>query len=645
MKKTKRTKLSKQHNYTVEIILAIVGNTLGGIFTYFIINKMPKVFQEFYNKLLYYSITLNIVIVLTLLIIFFVITFSHTKKRTALMVFFIIIFFIVGLEGIGIYRMCKIKDKSLLLIAKFDDFSQVKVDIDGRIYEQLSSDKENNQNLRTLIMERIPIIIKNEEEAKREGVNGIWRNAKIVVVVWGKNDDIGGTTTFDVVKAPKKELITKIPIEKEISAIEEIRNSNFSYYKETLPDMVKFLSYFTFGLSSYSENNYTKALSYFNESINRFPSDGKIDKYLGDVHFYMGNCYYLNNDLAQAEKEYREAIKMNPDDIEAHNNLGGVLYDLKRYEEAEKECKEAIRINPNLAEAHNNLGILYEHFKRYKEAEKEYREVIRINPDYANVHNNLGTLLEDLKRYEEAEKEFREAIRINPGDDYAHYNLGLLLAQYLKRYDEAEKEFREAIRINPNLVEAHVNLGNLLRDLKRYEEAEKEYREAISIDPNLADVHVNLGVLLVQLQRYEEAEKELREAIRINPNYAPAHYNLGNLFFDLHRHNEAEKEFREAIRINPDYAEAHYNLGTVLLQKELLLAQNSYRFDEAEKEFREAIRINPNLAEAHRSLGLLLILEERKDEAKQEILKARKLFEEQEKVDDVKGCDEILEGL
>jgi len=81
------------------------------------------------------------------------------------------------------------------------------------------------------------------------------------------------------------------------------------------------------------------------------------------------------------------------------------LADLKRYEEAEKEYRVAIRINPNDAEAHNNLGILLKNLKHYEEAEKEYREAIRINPNYAEAHNNLGVLLYDLRRYEEAEKE------------------------------------------------------------------------------------------------------------------------------------------------------------------------------------------------------------------------------------------------
>ncbi|MFN3528042.1 MAG: tetratricopeptide repeat protein, partial [Candidatus Altarchaeaceae archaeon] len=224
--------------------------------------------------------------------------------------------------------------------------------------------------------------------------------------------------------------------------------------------------------------------------------------------------YELANKVIHAIKEIEDNEKKDisfPAE-EIHLNLGLIFCYGKQYEEAEKEYREAIRINPYYAEAHNNLGILLAELKRYEEAEKEFREAIRINPNLAEVHNNLGILLVGLERYEEAEKEFREAIRINPNYAEAHNNLGILLAN-LERYEEAEKEFREAIRINPNLAEVHNNLGNLLKDLERYEEAEKEFREAIRINPNLADAHNNLGILLAELKRYEEAEKEFREAI------------------------------------------------------------------------------------------------------------------------------------
>ncbi|MDY6864550.1 MAG: tetratricopeptide repeat protein, partial [Halobacteriota archaeon] len=89
-------------------------------------------------------------------------------------------------------------------------------------------------------------------------------------------------------------------------------------------------------------------------------------------HFFRANAYYYAGDFENAEKEYGKAIRIDPDYAAAHNNLGVLFKDLKRYEEAEKEYGKAIRIDPDYAAAHNNLGVLFKDLKRYEEAEKEY---------------------------------------------------------------------------------------------------------------------------------------------------------------------------------------------------------------------------------------------------------------------------------
>jgi tetratricopeptide (TPR) repeat protein len=204
------------------------------------------------------------------------------------------------------------------------------------------------------------------------------------------------------------------------------------------------------------------------ERENRLKGEELLKKYFGDkglMEFLereplLSNVnldqyiYLARSTFGEAEERYREAIRMNPNDVDAHYNLGNLLYDLERDDEAEKEYREAIRINPDYAAAHKNLGNLLYDLERDEEAEKEYREAIRINPDYAAAHNNLGILLKKLERDEEAEKEYREAIRINPDYAAAHKNLGILLKK-LERDEEAEKEYREAIRINPDYAAAH----------------------------------------------------------------------------------------------------------------------------------------------------------------------------------------------
>ena len=86
------------------------------------------------------------------------------------------------------------------------------------------------------------------------------------------------------------------------------------------------------------------------------------------------------------------------------------MQNLNRYEEAEKEFGEAIRLNPNDdAEAHYNLGLLLQNLNRYEEAEKEYREAIRLNSDYANAHNNLGLLHMQIGKIDDARREVLKA--------------------------------------------------------------------------------------------------------------------------------------------------------------------------------------------------------------------------------------------
>jgi len=154
------------------------------------------------------------------------------------------------------------------------------------------------------------------------------------------------------------------------------------------------------------------------------------------------NSYVLDINYRNKLTDLREWIKevgKTPwvgcgNNVSSMFNLGILLKKLKRYEEAEKEYREAIKINPNLAYAHNNLGILLQNLKRYEEAEKEYREAIKINPNLAYAHNNLGILLKKLKRYEEAAIFLKKAQQINPK---------FKSTELCKDIEELDKEIRE----------------------------------------------------------------------------------------------------------------------------------------------------------------------------------------------------------
>jgi Flp pilus assembly protein TadD len=193
--------------------------------------------------------------------------------------------------------------------------------------------------------------------------------------------------------------------------------------------------------------------------------------------------------------EPRVKPEAEPPTAATHLKQGDMLRHEKKYAEAEVEYRQAIRLDPKNAAIHDYLGIVLEVQGKSSEAEAEYLEAIRLDPNDAGPHRNLAKVLIDQRKYAEAEAECRESIRLDPNYWYAHEELGLALKRQ-ERCGEAEAELRDAIRLDPNRPEAHNNLGVVLLLEGKRAEAEAEFKEAIRLDPNYSLAQRNLKKLM-----------------------------------------------------------------------------------------------------------------------------------------------------
>jgi len=199
----------------------------------------------------------------------------------------------------------------------------------------------------------------------------------------------------------------------------------------------------------------------------------------------------INESLVASQK----SLQLEPQDSEAHNNLGNTLKKLSRLDEAEVSYRKAITLKPDLAEAYYNLGNTLKEQGRLEEAQASYRKAITLKPDLAEAYFNLGNTLKELGRLNEAEVSYRKAITLKPDYAEAHNNLGVLL-QELGRLNEAEASYRKAIALKPDYTEAHSNLGIILQKLERLEEAEASYRKAMALKPDYAEAKHLLSALI-----------------------------------------------------------------------------------------------------------------------------------------------------
>ena len=327
-------------------------------------------------------------------------------------------------------------------------------------------------------------------------------------------------------------------------------------------------------------------------------------------------CWMAHNNLgayltekglpAEAIPHLRKAVRLKPDQADAHNNLGNALSKVPGGSaEAISEFEAALGLDPGMAEAHANLGwALVNTPGRLAEGIGHLETALRVNagnPDYARVHVDLGLALSRVQgRLPEAISEFEAALRLKPGDVDARNSLGIALDR-AGRSLEAVAQFEGILKALPANPEAHNNLGNVLAKLGRGPEAIAEYRAAIRLNPGYLDAHFNLGRALRDVGNGEEAVSEHRAALRIAPDSAEVRNSLGSLLFRMGRTREALAEYEETVRLQPGYAPYHNNLGIALT--------SAGRLGEAVLQFRRALELEPRYPDAHYNLGVALQLE------------------------------------
>jgi Flp pilus assembly protein TadD len=256
-------------------------------------------------------------------------------------------------------------------------------------------------------------------------------------------------------------------------------------------------------------------------------------------------------DRDRAEGYLRRAIESRPSLAQAHHYLGRTLRERGQVADAKREFTEAIRLAPDHAGAHLSLGTILLWEERDTDgAERQLREATRLSPRYAEAHACLARLLYDKDSKDDAEREARLAAEINPNLSVAHSVLGFVSLSR-GRLPEAESAFRRAVQTEPHSASAHMNLGMVLDRARDSEAAAQEYGKVLEISPGNVDARFYLGALLDKMGDTEGAESMLATAIHLNPRHAPTQFCLGCIREGKGDLVAAEAHMRKAVDLEP----------------------------------------------------------------------------------------------
>jgi Flp pilus assembly protein TadD len=83
-------------------------------------------------------------------------------------------------------------------------------------------------------------------------------------------------------------------------------------------------------------------------------------------------------------------LRLDPQDAQAHLNLGTMYAQGGRNEEAIRELEASLQLNPNSAIAHANLGFVLLSAGRPSDAAAHFVAALKLNPNYAQARNGLA---------------------------------------------------------------------------------------------------------------------------------------------------------------------------------------------------------------------------------------------------------------
>ncbi|MGA9474227.1 MAG: sulfatase-like hydrolase/transferase [Terriglobales bacterium] len=164
------------------------------------------------------------------------------------------------------------------------------------------------------------------------------------------------------------------------------------------------------------------------------------------LHFFVGRCYFQENNYEKAVPEFRAAAQLDPSFVQDEMDLGIALMQLHNFDEAASAFEHVLKTDPTVTDAHVYLIVLYGKTNRTEDQIRECHAVLKLLPDNFGANLNLGQALLKTGDLKGAIPPLQEAIIGQPQRPAPHEVLADVYEQ-LGRQADADRERTEAERL------------------------------------------------------------------------------------------------------------------------------------------------------------------------------------------------------
>jgi len=136
------------------------------------------------------------------------------------------------------------------------------------------------------------------------------------------------------------------------------------------------------------------------------------------LYYSRGIAEERSDQWDKAEKDFREALKLNPDQPSVLNYLGYSYVEKKlNLDEALGMIEKAVAERPDEGYIVDSLGWAFYRLGRYDEAAAQMEHAVELVPADALLNDHLGDVYWAVGRKREAEFQWRRALNLGPADD------------------------------------------------------------------------------------------------------------------------------------------------------------------------------------------------------------------------------------
>jgi len=183
-------------------------------------------------------------------------------------------------------------------------------------------------------------------------------------------------------------------------------------------------------------------------------------------------------DWAEAERQFKRAIALNPNYVLAHHWYSHYLVYLGRFEESLAESRRGLALDPLDVGMNFHLGFNYFFTSQYDLAIAQVQKTLDIDRSYGEAYSILGLVHEQQGRYREAAAELQKSLKLGASDQRGRlghvYAVSGQRGEAQKVLDQLREESKHKYVSPFDIARIHEGLGEKERTFEWLERAYAE---------------------------------------------------------------------------------------------------------------------------------------------------------------------------